>query len=342
MTNHSHIPTPASRCFQRPGLLRRAVRACVLSCVAIVGVFAVANPAQGQVLLDEPPKEIRGLEVENHLGRTLPLDLLVRNEKGDEVKLGSYFNKPASDGKSKKPVVMMMVYYRCPMLCPLVLEKFGTALGEIDFTVGLDYDAVVVSFDPRDTYKDAAVQQKARVIAYGREDKGGEGGAEKVAAGWNFLTATPQNARALGDALGFPYRQIPETGEYAHGACVFVITPEGKISRYLTGLNYPSKDVRLALLDASGGKIGNIFDAVTLWCYHYDPNAGSYSVQAMRIMRIGAALMTIFVASVLFAMLRIEKSKKRRASLASAAASHVDAGPGATGRSSAVITGHTS
>lgn len=327
-----------SRRFPRQGVLRRAIGLCV--CVLAAAV-AAPRGASAQVLLPEPPKEIRGLEVENHLGRSLPLDLTFRNEKGELVPLSKYFDKTAADGKRKKPVVMMMVYYRCPMLCPLVLEKFGTALGEIDFTVGKDYDAVVVSFDPRDTYKDAAIQQKARVLAYGRDEQGGKD-AELIAQGWNFLTATPENARALGNALGFPYRQVPETGEYAHGACVFVLTPEGKISRYLTGLNYPSKDVRLALLDASGGRIGNIFDAVTLWCYHYDPSAGSYSVQAMRIMRIGAAIMTLFVASVLLAMLRIERNKKRRAAIADGKASTPDAAPIAGGQSSAVITGHTS
>lgn len=331
----SLIPaTQPTRRSTRRGLLCRALSVLALGLAAIS-----ASPARAQILTAEPPKEIRGLEVSNHLGETLPLDLTFVNEKGDTIPLRSLFNKTASDGKTKKPVVMMMVYFRCPMLCPLVLEKFGAALGEIDFTVGKEYDVVVVSFDPRDTFKDAALQKKARVLSYGRDED--EQDAKLIEQGFSFLASSPENARTLGNALGFPYRQIPETGEFAHGACVFVLTPEGRISRYITGLNYPAKDVRLALLDASGGRIGSIFDAVTLWCYHYDPNSGGYTVQAMRLMRIGAAGMTLFVATLLIAMLRIEKSKKRRAAVATGIQPPKGPGSASSGRAVAAITGHT-
>jgi protein SCO1 len=317
--------------------LRRVVLRGALAVLA--AVVLIPGIVRAQTLAAEPPKEIRGLEVQNHLGTTIPLDLKFTNEKGESVPLSTYFNRPSSGGKGSgggsKPVVMVMVYYRCPMLCPLVMDKFTQTLGEIDFTVGKDFDAVIVSFDPRDTPADAAEQKQARLASYGREDQG----AKQVSDGWNFLTSSAVNARALGDALGFPYRALPESGQFAHGACVFILTPEGKIARYLTGLNYPAKDVRLAILDAGGGKIGNIFDAVTLWCYHYDPNAGGYTVQAMRIMRLGAVIMTVLVAGLLLAMLRFEKLKKRRAIVAAGGASTMDVAPAVPARADAAFTG---
>jgi protein SCO1/2 len=251
------------------------------------------------------PEPVRGLEVTNHSGQQIPLTLQFTEESGKIVSLGDYFNRKAKLGTGKKPVVVQMMYYRCPILCPTVLHKFTDTIQQIDFTVGREFDVMLVSVDARDTAADATAQKAAQVIGYNRP-------GDDVRDGWHFLTSSGDSPRKLADALGFPYRYIPEAGEYAHGACLFVLTPEGKISRYFTGLNYPSKDVRLALLEASDGKIGTIFDAFTLWCYHFDPTEGKYTLAATRIMRAGGALSVLFIGGLILTMWRFEARKKRK------------------------------
>lgn len=257
---------------------------------------------------DERPPEVRGLEIQNKLGDQIPLDLAFTSPEGTSVTLAEYFNRPSPDGKFKKPVVLMMVYYKCPILCPMVLEKFTDSLNAIDFTAGTEFDALVVSFDARDKPADAAAKLGGQLLYYKQPT------TDAIRKGFNFLTCEshPENARKLADALGFPYRFFPNTGEFSHGAAVFVLTPEGKVSRYLLSLNYQPKEVRLALLEASRGKIGNLFDAFTLWCYHYDPATGSYAIMAMRVMRVGGGLSAVVLGSLIFGLFRWERRKRRR------------------------------
>ncbi|HMN41303.1 MAG TPA: SCO family protein [Phycisphaerales bacterium] len=306
----------------RPTILAFLAR--TIAGVACCAGALLGGVAGGQVIPKDMPEPVRGLEVENHSGRQVPLALQFTDEAGRMVGLGDYFDRPAANGKAKKPLVVQMLYYRCPILCPTVLRKFTETIQRIDFTVGRDFDVVLASVDARDTPADATAQKAAQVIAYNRP-------GEDVRDGWHFLTSKGDSPRRLADALGFPYRYIPESGEYAHGACLFVLTPEGKISRYFTGLNYPSSDVRLALLEASGGKIGTVFDAFTLWCYHFDPSTGKYTLAAMRVMRAGGAASVLFIGGVILAMWRFEVRKKRRlkaAALESAAPSDSPSLPG--------------
>jgi protein SCO1/2 len=274
-------------------------------------VAALAPLSSGQVIPKEMPPPVRGLEVANKLGEQVPTSLQFTDQTGKLVSIGDFFNQPAASGggKGKKPLIVQMMYYRCPILCPTVLSKFTDTLKDVDFTVGKDFNALIVSIDPRDTPKDAVIQQAAQFAAYGRP-------GDAVRDGWHFLTSTSDSAHKLADAIGFPYRYIPESGEFAHGACMFILTPEGKVARTLTGLNYPSKDVRLALLEASGGKIGTVFDAWTLWCYHWDPNAGGYTLVAMRVMQIGAIATVVLLGSLLLVLWRFDLLKTRRFSLA--------------------------
>jgi protein SCO1/2 len=277
----------------------------VLAAVACCAAVAMAGTAGAQVIPSEMPAPVRGLEVENHSGQKIPLTLQFANEQGKIVSLGEYFNRPAIGGKGRKPVVVQMMYYRCPILCPTVLTKFTTTLQRIDFTVGRDFDVLLVSIDARDTAADATAQKAAQVISYNRP-------GDDVHGGWNFLTARGDSPRKLADALGFPYRYIPEAGEYAHGACLFVLTPDGTISRYFTGLTYPESDVRRALLEASDGKIGTVFDRWTMWCYHFDPSTGAYTLAAMRVMRVAGGLSVLFIGGLLAVMWRAESRKRLR------------------------------
>ncbi|MBY0263371.1 MAG: SCO family protein [Phycisphaerales bacterium] len=298
--------TRANPADTRCRVMRRVVGALSLGLSMLV-----AAPASAQVLHADTPSAIRGMEIVDNRGKVLPLDLPLVNESGKAVRLADYFNQPSSDGKHQKPVVLMMVYFKCPMLCPLTLDKFRAALNQVDFTAGKDFNALVVSFDPRDTPADAMAQKDLALIGYDRPID------DDVRRGWAYLTSTPEDARKLGDALGFPYRYQPDTGEFAHGACVFIATPDGKVSRYLTGLHYPPKDVRLALLDASNGKLASVFDRVSMWCYHFDPTTGKYSLVAMRVMQVGSAISVAFIGGVLFTMWRWERRRRaRRAALA--------------------------
>ncbi len=285
-----------------PARIAPPLRRLAVTCAAVLG-FALALPrAPAQIIPSQMPAPVRGLEVANKLGQQVPLDLQFTNEQGKIVSLKEYFNRTTSGAKGARPVVVQMLYFRCPILCPQVLGRLTSTLNEIDLTVGKDFDVVLVSFDPRDTPKDATKRKSAQLVSYNR-------GNEQVARGWSFLTSTRDSARQLGEALGFPFRAL-ENGEFSHGAALYVLTPAGKVSRSLVGLNYPAADVKLALVEASGGKIGTWKDAFVLWCYHFDPDAGTYTVAAMRVMRVGAIITIAFVGSLMLVMWRFEKRKR--------------------------------
>jgi protein SCO1 len=291
--------TPASSISAR---FARHLRRAAIACAMVVGCAMAPAASLGQVIPSEIPAPIRGLEVANTLGQQVPLHLQFTNEQGKIVSLKEYFNRTTAGAKGARPVIVQMLYYRCPILCPQVLSRLTRTLNELDLTVGKDFDVVLVSFDPRDTPKDATEHKSAQLIAYNRT-------SQQTADGWTFLTSSPESARELGAALGFPFRAL-ENGEFSHGAALYVLTPEGKVSRGLVGLNYPAADVKLALLEASGGKIGTWKDAFVLWCYHFDPDAGTYTVAAMRVMRVGALITIAFVGTLMVAMWRFEKRKR--------------------------------
>jgi protein SCO1 len=284
---------------------RRPVVSARAGALIASALLALAPAAWAQRVMTEMPEPVRGLEVANKLGTTIPLDLTFSDEEGRTIKLGDYFGQTAADGGHTKPVVLVMMYFRCPILCPMVLEKFTKTLNQVDFTVGKDFDAVVVSFDQRDTPADARVQRAAQLAIYERPID------DSVRGGWNFLTSRPENARALADALGFPYRYLPDSGEFAHGSVVFVLTGDGKISRYFTGLNYPPRDVRFGLLEATNGRIGSVVDQFTLWCYHFDPTAGTYTMQAMRVMQLSSGV-TVALLGGLIGGLMVRERRRRR------------------------------
>jgi protein SCO1/2 len=231
-----------------------------------------SEPSSAIVPSNELPEPLKTVGYDQNLGGQLPLRLSFRDEAGRPVKLGDYFGK--------RPVVMVFAYYECPMLCDLVLQGVTGSLKALSFDAGKQFDVVVVSIDPRETSKLAAETKAGTLSRYGRS--GTEGG-------WHFLTGGQDAILELTQAAGFRYYYDKTRDEYAHAAGMMVLTPGGKISRYLFGLDYAPRDVRLALIESAEGKIGNLADQFLLYCFHYDPVYGRYSAMTMNILRLAAA-----------------------------------------------------
>jgi protein SCO1/2 len=237
------------------------------------------NPAAGL------PKALSDVRIEQKLDQQLPLDLVFRDESGQQVKLGQYFGT--------KPVVLAFVYYDCPMLCTQVLNGMVTSFRVLPFQLGNEFDVVTVSFDPRETSTLAAAKKKVYVNYL----------PEKMRAnannGWHFLTGDQANITQLTDAAGFHYRWDDETKQFAHASAIMVTTPQGKLSRYFYGIEYAPRDLRLGLIESSANKIGSPVDQLLLYCYHYDPATGKYGAAVMRVMRVAGVLTIIGIVAML-------------------------------------------
>jgi protein SCO1 len=242
-----------------------------------------------------PPSILKQVGIEQHLNGQLPLDLKFRDEIGREVKLGDYFGK--------RPVVLSMVYYECPMLCGEVLNGEASVFSTLRFDIGKEYDVVTVSFDPRETPDLARAKKRTFVERYGRP------GADE---GWHFLTGQPDSINALTKAVGFNYAWDRQTQQFAHAAAIMVVTPDGRISRYFYGVEYSPKDLRFGLVQASASKIGNVVDQVLLYCYHYDPRTGKYGPIISRALSIGGALTVLILGGFLVIMFRLEPQRSRK------------------------------
>ena len=229
-------------------------------------------PGWGQANLGVP-SELEGVDIIERLGVELPLDMPFQDQSGRDIVLGDLF-----DGE--RPVLLQMGYFKCPQLCNLVLNEMTDTIKEIDWTTGDEFNVLSVSINPDETPELAAAKRTSYVLMYERRKSG---------SGWNFLVGPEESSRAVADAVGFRYRLQPD-GEYAHAAGLFVITPEGVVSRYLYGATQDPRDVRLALLEASNGRIGSTIDRFILWCHVYDPESGSYVLFAVRLMQIGGIL----------------------------------------------------
>ncbi|MGQ0628050.1 MAG: SCO family protein [Phycisphaerales bacterium] len=271
---------------------------CALACVAVGSASA-----SGQINPKEPPASIRGLDITERLGETIPLDLVFTDSSGKPVTLGSMFNEKGMGGVPK-PVVLALVYYRCPLQCPTILNRLNDRFNQINLTIGDDYNVAVVSFDASEPRDSAANVKADQFTLYTRVHP------KNLDDSWRFMTSDSGPVRTLADAVGFPYRYLPESNEYAHGTVIFVLTPEGRISRYLYGIDYPADQLKLALLEASGGKIGTTLDRVLIWCFHYDPSAGAYVVQAVRVMQIGGAVTLTALCLLLGSLLLVEKRRR--------------------------------
>lgn len=252
---------------------------------ALIGL----TPAAAQLNIN--PKEMEGVQIVEHLGDKLPLDLTFRDETGAPVRLGQYFG-------GERPVLVTLVYYNCPMLCNLVLNGAIEGLRGVDFTPGVDFEIVTVSIDHREGPELAAAKKKTYLEQYARP------GAEK---GWHFLTGDAEQIRALADAIGFGYRYDPDRMEYAHGAAIFFASPEGKLTRYLYGIQHAPKQLHLALVEAGQGTIGSAVDRFMLRCYMYNPDSREYAFYIWGAMRLGGLLTIILISTMLLILWRRER-----------------------------------
>ena len=262
----------------------------VLPLILFAGISALFADAPTQ-------DEIRrSAGLEQKLGNQLPMDLQLRDENGNLVPLSSQF-----DGVH--PVIITPVYYSCPMLCNVVVDQLVNRMDDLRMDAGRDFRVLTYSFDSKEATPEAEAKRKMYLRRYGRA-----GAAE----GWHFFTGDEKSVRTLSDALGFKYAWDEQRKQFAHPATVIVATPQGKVSRYFYGMDYAPRDLRLGLVDASGGKIGSATDKLMLLCYDYDPATGKYSATAMNIMRIGGAASAMGLAGFIIVMLRKERSAANR------------------------------
>jgi protein SCO1 len=286
------------------GLKQKVARwwsACTLTAVALL----VCTPGAGGVL-QEPiqnigvrPELLKDVGIDQNLGSQIPLELTFADENGKKVQLGQYFGQ--------KPVILTLVYYTCPMLCTQVLNGLDRSLKQMTMNVGEDFNVVTVSIDPSDKPVVAAAKQALYTGMYGRPG---------AASGWHFLTGEEPRIQLLAKAVGFRYAYDAESKQYAHASVIIVATAQGKVSRYFYGIQYPERDLRLGLVDASAGKIGSRIDQILLFCYHYDPHTGKYGLLISRVIQL-AGILTILAVGILIFVLSRNNAPQRKSQLRS-------------------------
>jgi len=241
------------------------------------------------------PPYLENVGIEQHLDAQVPPDLAFVDDTGRPVKLGDYFGS--------KPIILNLVYYNCTMLCGEELAGLTGALKAVKFNIGNEFAIVTVSFNPHETPDIATAKKKDYLQRYGRVG---------AASGWHFLTGSADSINALTKAVGFQYQYDPKINQYAHAAAIMVLTPQGHISRYFYGVDFPPKDLRMGLVEASQEKIGNAVDQILLYCYHYSPATGKYGAVITNILRLSAAVTIVLLAGLLIVLFRLEKMAPRR------------------------------
>jgi len=248
-----------------------------------------ARPETGKVSTGLPTA-LRDVRIEQKLNQQLPLDLMFHDESGQPVKLGQYFGQ--------KPVVLALVYYSCPMLCTQVLNGMVESFRVLPFQLGKEYDVVTISFDPRETAQ-LADKKKKVYVGYLPEKM-----QASATAGWHFLTGDAESIKQITDAVGFHYHYDESTKQFAHASAIMVATPQGKLSRYYYGIEYPARDLRLGLIESAQNKIGSPVDQLLLYCYHYDPSTGKYGAVVMNIVRAGGVATILAIVAMFFLLRR--------------------------------------
>jgi protein SCO1/2 len=261
--------------------------------IAVAAALALtfAGTLGAQTTSTTPAQLPGNVSIAQKLNTQIPLDLMFHDERGKVVKLGEYF-------RSGRPVLLNFVYFSCPMLCPMVLEGTTESLTHLKFDIGKEFDVITVSIDPRDKAARAAEMKEKYIRHYGRLDS---------APGWHFLTGNETTIKKLADAVGFQYAYDSRTDQFAHGAALLVLTPGGVTSRYFYGFEYKPRDLRMAIVEASEGKVGTVTDQFLLLCFHYDPTTGKYSRNAMMFARAGGVTTLFALSGFLIFMFRRER-----------------------------------
>jgi protein SCO1/2 len=260
-----------------------AIPLTLLSCGMILQGQVYAPPAPTQ--LSSSPL-LKKVGIDQKMGAQVPLDLAFNDESGQLITLRRYFGKP---------VILALVYYQCPSLCNMVLNGLVRSVKGLSLTSGKDYEVVAVSFDPRETPEMARAKKQTYMKEYNRP--GNEGG-------WHFLTGDEAASKALAASVGFQFVYDTMTNQYAHGSGIILLTPEGRTARYFFGIDYPARDVKLGLVEASNNRIGSPIDQVELYCFHYDPANGKYGLVIMNVLRLGGLLTLGVLASFMIVMFR--------------------------------------
>lgn len=243
------------------------------------------------------PEILRHVGIEQNIGASLPLDLEFNDEAGAPVSLGSYFGG--------KPVILTLVYYDCPMLCTEVLNGLNRSLAPLNYSIGEEFEVVTVSFDPRETPTLASQKKAVYTQRYGRPG---------TKEGWHFLTGDAPAIDRLTDTVGFNYVYDEAEGQFVHGSAIMIVSPRGTVSHYFFGIEYPSEDIRLALIESSEEKLGNVFDQIMLYCFNYDPEQGRYGVAIMNAMRVAGLVTLLAMGSFMVVMIRRDRRRKRAGS----------------------------
>lgn len=271
-------------------------------CMLVVALLAGSLPACAQGLQDTSPGTIpsnqvppilKNVRYEQKLDSQVPLNLAFRDETGRPVRLSDYFGT--------KPVVLILAYFRCPMLCSQVLAGATHAFRQLPFRIGQQFNVLTVSFDPRETPELAAASKQTYIGSYGHPE---------AAAGWHFLTGQQPEITALTQAVGFHYAWDAQTQQFAHATGIVVLTPHGKVAQYFYGIDYPAQDLRLALVQSSQEKIGSLADEVLLYCCKYDPNSGRYTAIIGRVLQIAGAFTLLILGGVLFMLFYLDRKKR--------------------------------
>jgi protein SCO1/2 len=261
---------------------------------------------------DKPPSLLNKVGIAQNLNAQLPLSLTFTDDEGKQVELGSYFGK--------KPAILALVYYQCPMLCSEELNGLTSALTMVDEAPGKDFNVIVVSIDPSEGTDLAATKKRSYLKRYGHPE---------TANGWHFMTGTQANIDALTKAVGFGYVKIPgpdgKLTQFAHASAIQIVTPEGKLAQYYMGVEYSPKDLRLGLAEASSNRIGSPVDNILTYCYHYDPQTNKHSLIVARVVQLGGLVTLCTLGSFMFVMFRKDIHQGNGAD------SSADAGAGKTG-----------
>jgi protein SCO1 len=289
--------------MQRVSFVARKLQ---IICAVILGMMAVCTTMYGQegvggvtdsggavANTGQLPNILQGVNFNQNLGAQVPLDAKFVDSHGNAVTLGDYFGKT--------PVVLILAYYRCPLLCPEVLHGAAESFKKIRFKIGEQYNVVTLSINPKEGPALAAKTKQTYIGVYGDP---------AAAAGWHFLTGKTPEIQRVADAVGFHYKYIPQLDQYAHAAGIVVLTPAGKVAQYFYGIKYSPEDLRLALVQSSHEKIGSVVDQVLLFCCTYDPDTGKYHAIIARVLAICGAITILLIGGGLWFLFRLDAKRR--------------------------------